>query len=973
MAGYSSVPTNMIELLDMRAEQYGDEDKTFFLNTSLDIEDKLSYHSLMIKSKAIAAIIQRHTNKGDRVLLVYPPGLEFICAFYGCLYAGVIAVPVYPPVDKKLVDKLQAVIKNSEPKIILSTKTVVDQIEKLKYVKALQNINFVNYLLNYFKNTQELTQWDFDKFFWINTNKLNLATAKEYQKVQVEPNEIAFLQYTSGSTGQPKGVMISHSNLLHNFKLINQFYPATPESRLVIWLPPYHDMGLIGGILYPIFSECQVYIMSPMTFLRNPISWLRALDRYQGTVTSAPNFAYALCNRKISEKQLATINLSSVQSFLNGAEPISNKIAEEFCIKFKPCGFKREMFLPCYGLAEGTLMVTGIQDLKARYYSKVALRSNRLVPMAKEDKDACSLVSCGIKDDNLAIVDLTTFNECNDGEIGEIWISGPSVAQGYWNQPELTNSCFDATIANRPDKKYLRTGDLGFICDQNLYVMGRNKDLIIVNGTNHYPQDIEYSIEQSHPAIRRGGSAAVSIVNEEQEQLVIIAEIDKNCSEEVLHEIVSAINEVTLQDHSLPVYKIALIQPRQLPKTTSGKIRRSTAKALLLDEEMPLEFLWTREYQPHTTPAKNDNVFDEQATPSKTTPSPLGQDLRIQISNELGDILSINPENIDPDKHFGELGLDSLMAIELESRLQNYLKKTCKIEEIAVINYPTVNSLMDHIEQQITRATQKFNTKVAQPFEFIDIDPERNTKPREKGLTSLLDTGLGLMATEQLIAMAGDYIDIVKLGFGTARLYPEGIVREKIELLKKANIHVCPGGTFFEIARLQNKVDLYFQECLRLGFNCIELSDGVAGIPLDEKIRLIQEAKSLGFVILSEVGRKDPEQDRALSVTDRVREIKEQIAAGAWKIILEARESGNVGIFNGDTSINSADFDSIINEITVSDLIFEAPLKHQQAWLIKQLGCSVNIGNILPNDVIALEALRVGLRADTVVIKKSDE
>lgn len=168
MAGDSAVPTNMIELLDMRAEQYGDEDKTFFLNTSLDIEDKLSFHSLMIKSKAIAAIIQRHTNKGDRVLLVYPPGLEFICAFYGCLYAGVIAVPVYPPVDKKLVDKLQAVIKNSEPKIILSTKTVVDQIEKLKYVKALQNINFVNYLLNYFKNTQELTQWDFDKFFWIN-------------------------------------------------------------------------------------------------------------------------------------------------------------------------------------------------------------------------------------------------------------------------------------------------------------------------------------------------------------------------------------------------------------------------------------------------------------------------------------------------------------------------------------------------------------------------------------------------------------------------------------------------------------------------------------------------------------------------------------------------------------------------------------------------------------------------------------
>lgn len=270
-------PENMVELLNLQAQKI-EQDRLFFLNSSTSIEEKLNYPSLRIRAQSIAARIQQHTQPGDRVLLIYQPGLDFICAFYACLYAGVIAVPVYPPAEKKLIEKLQAVIQNSEPKIILSTESIIKQITKLKYVKALQNLPFVTYLMERFQeNAYELTQWDFDKFTWINTDTISTDEANDYKEPLIKPENIAFLQYTSGSTGQPKGVMVSHSNLLNNLQFINEYYSAKHDSVCVIWLPPYHDMGLIGGILYPVFTGIPVYLMSPLTFLRNPATWLQAI------------------------------------------------------------------------------------------------------------------------------------------------------------------------------------------------------------------------------------------------------------------------------------------------------------------------------------------------------------------------------------------------------------------------------------------------------------------------------------------------------------------------------------------------------------------------------------------------------------------------------------------------------------------------------------------------------------------------
>lgn len=258
-------------------------------------------------------------------------------------------------------------------------------------------------------------------------------------------------------------------------------------------------------------------------------------------------------------------------------------------------------------------------------------------------------------------------------------------------------------------------------------------------------------------------------------------------------------------------------------------------------------------------------------------------------------------------------------------------------------------------------------------FDFIKLPQDRTQKSRKTGLTSVIDKGLDLHSTSQWLSLAADYIDVVKLGFGTARLYPDDILQAKIKLLKDANIHVCPGGTFFEIAFAQNVVDEYFKECKRIGFNCIEISDGVIPITNADKLALIKTAKKLGFTVFSEVGRKDTVADQALSIEQRIKEINEQLAAGAWKIILEARESGNLGIYSHDTSVKTDDFNKLIQATNQEDLIFEAPHKHQQVWLIQQLGHTVNLANLAPHDVISLESLRLSLRADTInpTIEKS--
>lgn len=537
-------------------------------------------------------------------------------------------------------------------------------------------------------------QWDFDSFYWKITDNLPLTLASAYKEPQIKPSDIAFLQYTSGSTGEPKGVMISHENLLQNLKFINECYTARPESVCLIWLPPYHDMGLIGGILYPIYTGIPVYLMSPITFLRNPSIWLHAISKYRATVTSAPNFAYALCNQKISSQQKEGLDLSSMHAFLNGAEPISLKVLQEFTNNFSNYGFKEDMFFPCYGLAESTLMVSGKQKIKINYYSKKALHNNKVLPIKKEDIDSHPLVSCGSLSNGIFIVDPNSSELCDDCVIGEIWIANPSVAQGYWNRAIETNHSFCSQITSDEGRKYLRTGDLGFSHNNELFVVGRLKDLIIINGTNHYPQDIETSIDLSHPEIRQGCSAAVSIEANEQEKLAIIAEVKVGATAETMQEIISAIRKVILENHSLSVYQIALIKARRLPKTTSGKIKRNFTKIALINNQLPILAQWSLEVE-------KDSEIELEDRSRTTQPTDFSRDLRKKIRNELGDVLNIDSSSIEDQQSFADLGLDSLMAIELENRLQSYLKNICQLDMATVINHPSIDTLATYIESMV--------------------------------------------------------------------------------------------------------------------------------------------------------------------------------------------------------------------------------------------------------------------------------
>lgn len=685
---------NLTELLDQHSQIAQDVNKINFLNNNVDIVDSINYLQLSIKAKSIATKLQAYTQPGDRILLLYPPGIEFICAFFGCLYAGVIAVPAYPPVEKKLIEKLQGMIQNAEPKVILSNKFIVDQIKKLKYVKALNSISFLDGLIKTFlTQAHELSQWDFDKFRWITTDDLSTDYADNYSTVSIEPYNIAFLQYTSGSTGQPKGVMVTHKNILANSDIIDKKLNNEEDQVGVIWLPPYHDMGLIGGILYPIAKAFPIYLMSPMTFLRNPLAWVSAIHKFKGTTSAAPNFAYGLCNKKISDEQKKNLQLGSMRAFLNGAEPINAKTVNQFVEKFSECGVKQGMFLPCYGLAESTLIVSGKQGLNVGCFSKSELMKNNVKTLEKNDKDAIDIISCGPADQGVVIVDPVTNKQCMECEIGEIWVVSDSVARGYWNREIESQETFQAKIDGDNATNYMRTGDLAFMLNNELFVMGRIKDLIIINGMNHYPHDIERSIDGIHPAIHNGNYAAVSIEVDEKECLALVLEIDERKVDD-FDVIISKLRQVVMEDHRLPVHTIAFIRPKTLQKTTSGKIKRQPTRLALMGRKLEIVSLWQA------------NEVDEEVTDivnslQSNVTNNFNNDLRMKIRTELQDVLNIDINQIDDTKNFTEFGLDSLMAIELENRLQNYLKDICHLDNSVIMNYPTIESLSNHIEQQI--------------------------------------------------------------------------------------------------------------------------------------------------------------------------------------------------------------------------------------------------------------------------------
>ncbi|MEO0706948.1 MAG: fatty acyl-AMP ligase [Cyanobacteria bacterium J06649_5] len=612
---------NLVALLEYRAQHQPQRLAYQYLRRGEQVEAQLTYQELRDRAFTIAHRLRELGISGGRALLLFSPGLEFVSAFLGCLQAGVTAVPAYPPRKNQKMLRLQSIVSDAEATAVLTTSDLAEKLGR------------------WFDTSSPLAAMD-----WVSVDALEADADRlsfDNSSLADAPNNpLAFLQYTSGSTGNPKGVMVSQDNLMHNLDAIYRCFGHSPSSKGMIWLPPYHDMGLIGGVLQPLYGGFPVSLMSPIDFLQKPLRWLKAISQYGATTSGGPDFAYALCARKAQallakegEHALSDLDLSRWTVAFIGAEPIRTETLRLFVSVFEPYGFCPEAFYPCYGMAETTLIVSGgevtdlpviktldaealahhqasvIQEdvvqenilpkkgIQAGVINNIAADVSTTKGTAEKSTAAKStaakitveptqtVVGCGKRlfDQTIEIVDPHTAMRCSPGSVGEVWVSGKSVTIGYWNNPEETQRTYRAYLADTGEGPFLRTGDLGFLLEEELFITGRLKDMMIIRGQNHYPQDIEHTVEGSHPALRAGGIAAFSVEAKGEEQLVIISEIERTHIRQInVQAVASSLRQAIAAAHNLQVHAILLIKPGSMPKTSSGKIQRYRCKQLFL-------------------------------------------------------------------------------------------------------------------------------------------------------------------------------------------------------------------------------------------------------------------------------------------------------------------------------------------------------------------------------------------------------
>lgn len=551
---------SLVDLVRYRAAIQPEDDGYIYLEDGVSNEIHMTYRQLDTKSRAIGAQLQKNGLSGKRILLLYPPGLDFICGFFGCLYAGATAVPVYPPRRNRSMLRIQAVADSSDASLALTTTDVYKRVTEL------------------IDETPDLKSIP-----WFSTDRLPEGLEENWTPPDTNLSSLAFLQYTSGSTGTPKGVMLTHGNMLHNSLLIHDGFEHTRSNLGVFWLPSYHDMGLIGGIIQPLYCGRTNVIMSPLSFLLKPYRWLAAISKYRGTTSGGPNFAYDLCVRQVREDQIDTLDLSCWQVAFNGAEPVQAETMENFAKKFERCGFRYESFYPCFGLAEGTLIVTGGKKSEPPIIKTVdadALSAGKAVDAIPGTDHIRRLVSSGrtIFDQRVVIADPETRCQMPDNTVGEIWTASPSVAAGYWKNQEATETTFHAFLTDTGAGPFMRTGDLGFISGGELYVTGRIKDLIIIRGVNLYPQDIEMTAQKVHPLLRVNAGGAFMIGDERNEKLILVQEVERRFREGDEAEIFPEIRKAIALEHEVPIESIVLVRAGSVPKTSSGKIQRHACR-----------------------------------------------------------------------------------------------------------------------------------------------------------------------------------------------------------------------------------------------------------------------------------------------------------------------------------------------------------------------------------------------------------
>lgn len=747
--------TTFVELLTWRAQNNPQGTAYRFLTEGTpEIAQVITYGALQQKAQEIAVLLQDLNCQNQPVLLLYPAGLDYIAAFFGCLYAGAIAVPAYPPRPNRSLDRIQAMVQDAGATVALTDNATLQKLERrLVETPHLRSL------------------------YCLSTDDLQSNLAQQWCPPVVNPHTLALLQYTSGSTALPKGVMISHDNLLHNSELISRCFGNTATSRGVSWLPPYHDMGLVGGILQPLYVGAEMTLMAPVSFLQRPVRWLEAISHYRATTSGGPNFAYDLCVQKTTLEQCQTLDLRAWELAFTGAEPIHQKTLDKFAEAFGPRGFSPQAFYPCYGMAETTLLVTGEsgQPQPQPLTLKASdLQNNRVTRVAPTNAHAARpIVGCGQPaiPNQVCIVDPDSHRLCPPDTIGEIWVRhSRSIAQGYWGRETATLETFKATLVDSGEGPFLRTGDLGFLQGDDLYVTGRLKDLIIIRGRNHYPQDIEATAEQAHDALRPGGGAAFAVEWADAEHLVIVHELKRTALRNADPEgVVAALRRAIAEDHDLQVGAILLLKPNAISKTSSGKVQRHLCRSMFLDGQFEVVYSWsaatarealeteekliaveslvTAEEDREDRGISEGHQGEEKrvaaqsstlvaSPPVASAPMALATDLGTPVAiadwmvTWLATTLKVPKASLDVRQPLAEHGLDSLTAVELAQALDSALGVS--LSPTLVYEYPTIEALSVYLASAQSAAA----APEVMLSEQAHTDTEVESLMRELGLLS---------------------------------------------------------------------------------------------------------------------------------------------------------------------------------------------------------------------------------------------
>ncbi|MBJ9978518.1 AMP-binding protein, partial [Pseudomonas sp. S75] len=659
-------PISLTHILSHWAQTKPDATAYIFLADGENETHAISYSELYRQSAGLAKKLETLGSFGDRMLMFYPSGIEFIIAFYGCLHAGLIPVPAYAPKKNSKQDRIDKIIIDCNPAAILGTSDIINRLSDADHPLALNGL-------------PPLLATDSKQY---TTTDLSISD-------RINGSTLACLQYTSGSTGSPKGVMLTHENFIRNQQFTQGNWQHDHTSDWMCWLPLFHDMGL-GNIVQTLYLGSRCILMPPEAFVQKPIRWLNAIFRYAAHTSGGPDFAYALCADIAEEEIPSDLDLSHWKVAYNGAEPINPSSLLKFTEKFSRFGLCPQALSPCYGLAEATLAVTAVhkgQPVESISIDTTAFAENRVI-VASEAAGGRVLVGSGISpsDDSVKIVDPNTYEALPEDAIGEIWCCSGGVGQGYWNNTDATRNTFQATLASNPTQHYMRTGDLGFFHAGQLYVTGRLKDVIIIRGRNYYPQDIEFSCSGCHPALVHGGTSAFVDSEQSTDKVIIFQEVKRTQVRGAdCEQILAQIKKSVATEHGLALQAIYLLKPGQLPRTSSGKVRRAESLKKLRANEIQSIAHWQ---SGPATPSPADSTCEAE---SKHTIRRSQAEIDQWLVETLMTRFSLSQDEIKPGSSFAELGLDSINLTVLAQLMSEFTGRDVSATQF--FDYPSPGEL----------------------------------------------------------------------------------------------------------------------------------------------------------------------------------------------------------------------------------------------------------------------------------------